>query len=191
MLRPRYIPPSDIFPPNPWAIEAVRYDPKLAREFTGQAETMFALSNGYLGLRGVMEEGTPVREPGVYLNGFYENRPISYGEQAYGFPKVGQSILNCPDGTTLKLHVDDEPFVVPEAEILWYRRSLDLRAGVLNRDVRWVTPAGKRLRLQADLLAKAQRSGIGSQGLKTVEELGQRAQQSRILRIIELNFDVA
>ncbi len=148
MLRPRYIPPIDIFPPNPWAIEAVRYDTKLAREFTGQAETMFALSNGYLGIRGVVEEGTPVREPGVYLNGFYENRPISYGERAYGFPTLGQSILNCPDGTTLKLHIDDEPFVVPEAEILLYRRSLDLRGGVLNRDVRWVTPVGKRLRLR-------------------------------------------
>jgi len=148
MLRPRYTPPNDIFPPNPWAIEAVRYDAKLAREFTGQAETMFALSNGYLGLRGVVEEGTPVREPGVYLNGFYEHRPISYGEHAYGFPKVGQSILNCPDGTALKLHVDDEPFVVPEAEILWYRRSLDLRVGALNRDVRCITPAGKRLCLK-------------------------------------------
>lgn len=148
MLRPRCTPPDNIFPPSPWAIEAVRYDAKLTGEFTGQAETMFALSNGYLGLRGVVEEGTPVREPGVYLNGFYENRPISYGEQAYGFPTVGQSILNCPDGTALKLHVDDEPFVVPEAEILWYRRSLDLRAGTLNRDVRWMTPAGKPLRLK-------------------------------------------
>lgn len=81
MLRPRYIPPEDIFPPNPWAFEAVHYDARLARELTGQAETMFALSNGYLGIRGAVEEGTPVREAGTYLNGFYEHRPISYGEQ--------------------------------------------------------------------------------------------------------------
>jgi alpha,alpha-trehalose phosphorylase len=147
MLRPRYNPPSHIFPPEPWALEAVRHDAKLADEFIGQAETMFALSNGYLGLRGVVEEGTPVKEPGVYLNGFYEKRPISYGELAYGFPKVGQSILNCPDGTALKLYVDDEPFVVSKAEVLQFRRSLDLRDGTLNSDVSWVTPAGKRLRL--------------------------------------------
>ena len=148
MLRPRYEPPDEIFPPDPWAIHAVRYDSRLALEFTGQAETMFALSNGYLGLRGVVEEGMPVREPGVYLNGFYENRPIAYGERAYGFPKVGQSILNCPDGTPLKLYIDDEPLYLPDAEVLWYRRSLDLRAGTLSRDVRWVTPAGKRMRLK-------------------------------------------
>ncbi len=148
MLRPRLIPPDDIFPPNPWALEATRYDARLARELTGQAETMFALSNGYLGLRGVAEEGTPVREAGTYLNGFYEHRPISYGEHAYGFPTVGQSILNCPNGTALKLYVDDEPFVVPEAEILSFRRTLDFRSGTLSRDVRWLTPAGKRLRLR-------------------------------------------
>ena len=44
-----------------------------------------------------------MREPGVFLNGFYEFRPITYGEPAYGFPRVGQSILNCPDGTIIKL----------------------------------------------------------------------------------------
>ena len=47
-----------------------------------------------------------MREPGVLLNGFYEFRPITYGELAYGFPRVGQSILNCPDGTIIKLFID-------------------------------------------------------------------------------------
>lgn len=148
MLRPRLNPPTDIFPPNPWAIEAVRYVRELARDFTGQGETMFALSNGYLGMRGIAEEGTPVREAGTYLNGFYEHRPISYGERAYGFPTVGQSILNCPDGMLMSLSVDDEPFVLAEAEILSYRRILDFRTGTLNRDVAWLTPSGKRLRLR-------------------------------------------
>jgi alpha,alpha-trehalose phosphorylase len=41
---------------------------------------MFALSNGYLGIRGMPEEGRPVREPGVLLNGFHEFRHITYGE---------------------------------------------------------------------------------------------------------------
>ena len=71
MLRERLIPPPDIFPAEPWAAGAKGLDPKLAWEFAGQAETMFALSNGYLGIRGMPEEGRPVREPGVLLNGFY------------------------------------------------------------------------------------------------------------------------
>lgn len=148
MLRPRCPPPHEFFSTDPWLVGAVRFDADLADQFVGQAETMFALSNGYLGIRGMMEEGVPVKDPGVFLNGFYEHRPISYGEIAYGFPTRGQSMLNCPDGTVLKLFIDDEPFVLPKADLLWFERLLDLRAGTLTRQVRWVTPAGKRMRLK-------------------------------------------
>jgi hypothetical protein len=67
---PRYIPPRDIFPADPWVFEAVRFNSKLVYEFAGQAETMFALSNGYLGMRGMIEERIPVKEPGVFLSRF-------------------------------------------------------------------------------------------------------------------------
>lgn len=152
MLRERRTPPPDIFPVDPWKIEAARLDPKLADAFVGQAETMFALSNGYLGVRGTLDEGAPVREPGVYLNGFYDHRPITYGETAYGFPSMGQSMLNCPDGTVMKLFIDEEPFVVTEADVLSFRRVLDLQSGTLNREVVWITPLGKRMRLRTTRL---------------------------------------
>jgi alpha,alpha-trehalose phosphorylase len=84
----------------------------------------------------------------VFLNGFHELRPITYGEHAYGFPRVGQSILNCPDGTIIKLFVDGEPFIPAEAEIHSFRRALDFRAGTLVREIAWATPAGRRMRLR-------------------------------------------
>src|SRR3954447_4592976 len=115
MLRERRQPPADIFPAEPWAFAAVHYDAKLAHTYVGQDETIFALANGYLGIRGTPEEGRPVQDPGVLLNGFYENRPITYGELAYSFPRLGQSILNCPDGATIKLYVDGELFVPTQA----------------------------------------------------------------------------
>ena len=152
MLRERLIPPPDIFPTEPWAAGAKGLDPKLAWEFAGQAETMFALSNGYLGIRGMPEEGRPVREPGVLLNGFYEFRPITYGEPAYGFPRVGQSILNCPDGTIIKLFVDGEPFLPVRADVFSCHRSLDLKAGTLDREVVWATPGGRCMRLRTSRL---------------------------------------
>src|SRR5919112_5328937 len=111
MLRERRQPPADIFPAEPWALAAVRYDAKLAHTYVGQDETMFALANGYLGIRGAPEEGQPVQDLSVLLNGFYEFRPITYGEHAYGFPRLGQSILNCPEGTIIKLFVDGERFL--------------------------------------------------------------------------------
>jgi alpha,alpha-trehalose phosphorylase len=97
--RVRINPPDDLFPTQPWGMTATRY----VHEFLAQAETIYALANGYLGLRGDFEEGTPVARPGVFLNGFYETWPIVYGEAAYGFAKTGQTIVNATDGKIIRL----------------------------------------------------------------------------------------
>ena len=53
-----------------------------------QSESVFALSNGHIGLRGNLDEGEPHGLPGTYLNGFYEQRPLPYAEAGYGYPGV-------------------------------------------------------------------------------------------------------
>jgi alpha,alpha-trehalose phosphorylase len=147
VLRKRLNPPRDLFPIDPWRLEINRFDRRLASELVGPGETAFALSNGYLGLRGNHEEDRPIREAGTYLNGFYEHRPIVYGEHAYGFPKAGQTMLNCPDGKIIKLYVDDEPFDLETAELVSFNRRLEMREGTLRREIVFRTPTGKRIRL--------------------------------------------
>jgi alpha,alpha-trehalose phosphorylase len=110
-----------------------------------QSETMLALGNGYLGIRGGPEEGGPNAENATLINGFYETRPILYGEEAYGFAKTGQTICNVTDGKVIKLFVDDEPFWLPNANILSYDRRLNMKSGTLDREIRWETPAGKEV----------------------------------------------
>ena len=156
MLRERLIPPRDIFPINPWAMETTALRRELIWQFLGQAETAFALANGYLGMRGTADEDRPVQEHGTFLNGFYEFRPIVYGEHSYGFPRVGQTMLNCPDGKILKLYVDDEPFTIATAEVLKYHRKLDFRDGALHREVVWTTASGKTVRLKTTRLVSFQ-----------------------------------
>ena len=136
-LRP---PPLD-YPADEWNLIEKRYHP----EFMSQLETMLALGNGYLGMRGCPEEGGPYAENSTLINGFYETRPIVYGEEAYGFPKTGQTILNVTDSKTIKLFVDDEPFWLPTANILSYDRRLNMKSGTLDREVLWETPAGKQV----------------------------------------------
>jgi len=85
----------------------------------------------------------------VYLNGFYETWPIVYGEAAYGFAKTGQTIVNATDGRILRLYVDDEPFEIEKANLLDFRRTLDFRTGTLEREIRWETPAGKRIAIRS------------------------------------------
>src|SRR2546428_11704473 len=117
----------------------------LRPEFLAQFETMLALGNGYLGMRGCPEEGGPNAENGTFINGFYETRPIVYGEDAYGCAKTGQTIVNVTDSKIIKLFVDDEPFWLPNARFLNYDRRLNMQSGTLDREILWETPAGKQV----------------------------------------------
>ena len=133
---------------HPWQLIENRYKP----EVLGQMETLYALSNGYIGIRGCFEEGDPVSQSGTFINGFYESWPIVYPEEAYGFAKIGQTMLHVPDSSIIKLYVDDEAFYLPTANLRNYERSLDMQAGVLTRDIIWETPAGKQISIKSQRL---------------------------------------
>jgi alpha,alpha-trehalose phosphorylase len=106
---------------------------------------MLALGNGYLGMRGCPEEGGPNAENSTLINGFYEISPIVYPEDAYGFAKTGQTIFGVTDSKIIKLFVDDEPFWLPNANLLSYDRRLNMKSGTLDREILWETPAGKQI----------------------------------------------
>lgn len=61
---------SDIFSvfDSDWCITEDSY----CSEKNLQYESLFALSNGYLGIRGAHEEGTSVSLPYVYINGIFD-----------------------------------------------------------------------------------------------------------------------
>ena len=96
------------FPIEPWSVRETRLD----LDVLAQAESVFALANGHIGLRANLDEGEPVALPGTYLNSFYELRPLPYAEAGYGYPESGQTVVNVTDGKIIRLLVDDEPFDV-------------------------------------------------------------------------------
>lgn len=136
------------FPVDPWRLVETRPD----RDDLGLTETLFSVGNGYLGLRGNPEEGREAHVHGTFVNGFHETWRIKHAEEAFGFARQGQTIVNAPDAKLMKLYVDDEPFIVATADIESYERSLDLRSGVLTREVVWRTTAGKRVRVRSERL---------------------------------------
>jgi alpha,alpha-trehalose phosphorylase len=137
--------PAHRFPVDPWRLVERTY----SNEDLGTTETLFALGNGYLGMRANPEEGREAHSHGTYLNGFHETWPIQHAEEAYGFARTGQTIVNVPDAKLLKLYVDDEPLLLPTADLDSFERVLDFRNGVLTRDMVWRTPAGKRVRVSS------------------------------------------
>ena len=145
-------PPSHIYPVEDWRIVQKRFAPDLL----AQDETLFSTANGYLGMRGAFEEGAPVSYDGTFVNGFFESWPIIYGEDAHGFAKTGQTMLNVTDTKTVRLYVDDEPFYLPTANVLRFERVLDMRAGTLDREVLWQMASGHQVLIQSRRLVSFQ-----------------------------------
>ncbi|WP_026549467.1 glycosyl hydrolase family 65 protein [Arthrobacter sp. Br18] len=133
------------FPVDEWALVETEFDP----DIQGRTETLFSVGNGYLGLRGNVEEARDGYAYGTFINGFHETWTIQHAEEAFGFARVGQTIVNVPDAKIIRLYVDDEPFVLTEADILQYSRRLDFVDGVLVRELEWRTPSGKRVAVRS------------------------------------------
>jgi alpha,alpha-trehalose phosphorylase len=140
---------------EPWGIRETHLDlDKLA-----QSESVFALSNGHIGVRGTLEEGEPYALPGTYLNALWEARPLPYAEAGYGYPEAGETVVNMTNGKIIRLLVDDSPFDIRYGELEEHERRLDFRSGILHRTALWRSPTGKTVRVTSErLVSFAQRS---------------------------------
>ncbi len=136
------------FPVEPWRFVEREY----SSADLGTTETLFAIGNGFLGMRGNPGEGRPSYAHGTFVNAFHETWPIHHAEAAFGFAETGQTIINAPDSKVIKIYVDGEPLTLSISDLEHYERALDFRAGELTRDIIWRTPAGKRVRIRSSRL---------------------------------------
>jgi alpha,alpha-trehalose phosphorylase len=141
---------------EPWAVTERGLD----LDALARSESVFALSNGHIGLRGNLDEGDPHGLPGTYLNSFYELRPLPYAEAGYGYPERGQTVINVTNGKLIRLLVDDEPFDVRYGTLTTHERTLDLRAGTLARRVEWTSPARDSVRITSTRLVSLTQRAI-------------------------------
>jgi alpha,alpha-trehalose phosphorylase len=135
---------------------------ELNLDILAQTESIFALSNGHIGMRGNLDEGEPHALPGTYLNSFYELRPLPYAEGGYGYPESGQTIINVTNGKIMRLLVDDEPFDVRYGKLQSHERELDLRAGVLRRTAHWTSPTGRSVKVSSVRLVSLTQRAIAA-----------------------------
>ena len=167
------------YPVEPWQVREIG----LSWRTIAQSESLFALSNGHIGLRGNLDEGDPNGLPGTYLSSFYETRPLPYAESGFGYPESGQTVLNVTNGKLIRLLVDDEPFDLRYGQLLHHERILDLRHGVLYRHVEWVSPAGRRVRIHSTRLVSLARRSIAAikYRVEPVDELVRFVIQSELV----------
>ena len=144
------------FPVEAWRLREVG----LNTEHLARTESLFALSNGHIGVRGNLDEGEPFGLPGTYLNSFFDSHELNFPESAYGYPESAQSVVNVTNGKLVRLLVDDEPFDVRSGRLLRHERTLDFRAGTLQREVEWQTPAGRQVRIRTTRLVSFSQRAI-------------------------------
>ncbi len=143
---------------EPWSLK----ESGLNMDLLAQSESVFALSNGHIGLRGNLDEGEPHGLPGTYLNSFFEQRPLPYAEAGYGYPESGQTVINVTNGKLIRLLVDDEPFDIRYGTLNSHDRVLDLRAGTLTRHADWTSPAGSRVRVTSTRMVSLTQRAIAA-----------------------------
>jgi trehalose/maltose hydrolase-like predicted phosphorylase len=170
---------EECYPVEPWQIRETKLDLNLL----AQSESLFALSNGHIGLRGNLDEGEPHGLPGTYLNSFYEIRPLPYAEAGFGYPEAGQTLVDVTNGKIIRLLVEDEPFDVRYGELLSHERVLDLRAGTLTRRAHWRSPNGKQIRVVSTRLVSLAQRGVAAieYVVEAVEEFVRVTVQSELV----------
>lgn len=126
-----------------WKIVETNFDPNAL----GKVEANFCLGNGYLGLRSATEE--------KYLG---ETRDLLVAGTFNQFSKEEVTELpNAADVTNIEITLNGSRFDLTQGTIESYHRTLDLKTGLLIREVTWISPKGERFDLKFERVVSLKR----------------------------------
>ena len=91
-----------------WLIWQDQYEAKENLKY----ESLFALSNGYLGIRGSHEEGTKITLPYLYINGVFDKSETFMRE-----------LSTLPNWLGIRLYVEKELIGIEERSFSWKESS--------------------------------------------------------------------
>lgn len=107
---------------EPWKIIETDFISQYQHHF----ETIFTHGNGYLSSRGSFEERYPSDKQATLIHGMWDDAPIVFTE-----------LVNAPDWTTVEIWINENEFRLDQGIIHQYERYLDLKSGLLNREITW------------------------------------------------------
>ncbi|MFC1806897.1 glycosyl hydrolase family 65 protein [Candidatus Omnitrophota bacterium] len=110
-------------------------------------EALCTLGNGYFGTRGALPESVASRihYPGTYIAGVYNKLETHIA----GRNITNEDFVNCPNWLFLTFRAGEEPWIVPsECKILFYYQELDMRIGLLSRNMRIIDDKGREFKIE-------------------------------------------
>ncbi|MGH8025285.1 MAG: beta-phosphoglucomutase, partial [Pseudoxanthomonas sp.] len=142
-------------PIDPWCLRQTAFETsQRARD-----ESLFALANGSLGVRGGFEEDDSPSD-GSFLASVFEKNPIHYHERLSGFARSTDTRVPVAEGKGIGLWLGDRRVRLDQAEWLRFERSLDLRRGALDRRLRIKTLEGHSLEIHAERVVPLTRPAL-------------------------------
>ncbi|MFA9465288.1 MAG: glycoside hydrolase family 65 protein [Velocimicrobium sp.] len=126
------------------------------KKTTSLYETLFHNANGYIGIRGCLEEEVPAdwdTMRGTYINGFYDIIPMKQAENLCNFVEEKQTMLNVADTQTIRLIIDNETFSLDKGKLWKNTRTLNMEEGYTLREVVWESPKGKKVQIKVKRMA--------------------------------------
>lgn len=108
-------------------------------------ETIFHNANGYIGIRGTLEEGVPKdwdTMRGTYINGFYDIAPMKQAEKLCNLIEDKESMLNVADTQTIEVGFAGRFFTMIGQKHCSCTRTLDMEKGITNRRIDWISEEG-------------------------------------------------
>lgn len=117
-----------------WMILQDHYDPEENLKY----ESLFCLSNGYLGTRGAYEERTAKSLPYTYINGVFDKSETFMRELAA-----------LPDWLGIRLYVEKEPVGIETCRVLEYSRTLDMKHAILAKRVVLEDKKGRKTEVES------------------------------------------
>lgn len=155
------------YPYEPWTVTEEGFRAESLRE----SESLFALGNGFIGMRGNLDEllvSGAESIQGTFLNGVFDAEPIVYGEKAYGYAKNHETICSVMDAKSLRFYADGEPLDLGLCRVDDHRRVLDMRAGLLRRSLLWRTKGGCVLKIETERLVSLTRMHLSAVRVRVV-----------------------
>lgn len=128
-------------------------------ENAAQDETLFALANGSLGVRGALEE-VPSASDGCFHADVFEQSPIPYHERFKGYADKTDTRVGVARGHAVDILIDGRLLEAHDVRIIEFNRTLDLKAGLLRRRTLWRLDDGRSIEVEAERLVSFDRPGV-------------------------------
>jgi len=128
---------------DPWNI----VEEGFSEENHRAAESIFSLGNGRFGQRANFEEkysGDTLQ--GNYIAGVYYPDKTRVGWWKNGYPEYFAKVLNAPNWIGLNIKIDGEEIDLAQNKIISFRRTLNMREGLLHRNYHIMLPSGKQVK---------------------------------------------